>query len=302
MDPLNSWLISTVLFISLLVHIFASSYMAHDPCPQRFMALLLSFTGFMVILIAGDNLAVLFFGWEGIGVTSYLLIGYWFDRSLAASSAGQAIIVNRVGDTFFTIALIVLLGIWGSGSLDLHELNLTFSNINLDKDTLSIVIKYTGILLVFAAAGKSAQFLLHTWLPNAMEGYDINKYCFVFIFGLFIYNKISFIQLDNACLLSSTLLLLPKREIEIITGNLLGDGGIGYPSKNIKDTHNPRFGITLDTYSLPYLQHLFDIVYGKYSKSGIRPWPNINLPQHKDKVVTQYTFNTRSLPMFKELH
>lgn len=167
-DPLNAWLISTVLFISFLVHIFASSYMAHDPCPQRFMALLLSFTGFMVLLIAGDNLAVLFFGWEGIGITSYLLIGYWFDRPLAGSSAGQAIIVNRIGDTFFTIALLVLLGIWGSGSLDLHDLNLTFSNLN--SDNLYLVVKYTGILLVFAAAGKSAQFLLHTWLPNAMEG------------------------------------------------------------------------------------------------------------------------------------
>lgn len=172
--PLNAWLISTVLTISLMVHIFASSYMSEDPNPQKFMALLLAFTGFMVILIAGDNLGVLFFGYEGIGITSYLLIGYWFDRSLACSAAGQAIIVNRIGDTFFTIVLITLISLWGSGSLDLHNLNYTFTSYNAEP-SLNTIVKFTGVLLVLAAAGKSAQFLLHTWLPEAQMN-DIGNY------------------------------------------------------------------------------------------------------------------------------
>jgi len=169
-DPLNAWLISTVLVISLLVHIFASSYMAGDPSPQKFMALLLAFTGFMVLLIAGDNLAVLFFGWEGIGITSYLLIGYWFDRALACSAAGQAIIVNRIGDTMLTLAIVIFISVVGSGTLDLHDINFNFStlhNLSLTNNTFTVIV---GVLLVLAAAGKSAQFLLHTWLPQAMEG------------------------------------------------------------------------------------------------------------------------------------
>ena len=169
-DPLNAWLISTVLVISLLVHIFASSYMAGDPSPQKFMALLLAFTGFMVLLIAGDNLAVLFFGWEGIGITSYLLIGYWFDRALACSAAGQAIIVNRIGDTMLTLAIVIFISVVGSGTLDLHDINFTFSTIQNLPIIDNFYFKAVGVLLVLAAAGKSAQFLLHTWLPQAMEG------------------------------------------------------------------------------------------------------------------------------------
>lgn len=181
-DPLNAWLISTVLVISLLVHIFASSYMAGDPSPQKFMALLLSFTGFMVLLIAGDNLAVLFLGWEGIGITSYLLIGYWFDRALACSAAGQAIIVNRVGDTMFTLAIVIFICFLGSGSLDLHDINFNFSSLNTIDN---VYFHAVAILLVLAAAGKSAQFLLHTWLPQAMEGYIIKvlSICYLTVFS-----------------------------------------------------------------------------------------------------------------------
>jgi NADH:ubiquinone oxidoreductase subunit 5 (subunit L)/multisubunit Na+/H+ antiporter MnhA subunit len=172
-DPLNAWLITTVLFISLLVHIFASSYMAGDPNPQKFMSMLLGFTGFMVLLIAGDNLAVLFVGWEGIGITSYLLIGYWFDRALACSAAAQAIIVNRVGDTMLTLALIILL-CYSTGSLDLQDINLSYYLSQVSGTSYGLIIQYTGLFLVLAAAGKSAQFLLHTWLPNATIG--INSY------------------------------------------------------------------------------------------------------------------------------
>ena len=109
-----------------------------------------------------------------IGITSYLLISYWFDRALANNAAGQAIIVNRVGDTFFTLFLAILICFWGTGTLDISNINYTFAYENQalgievgDKKTILI---YAGVLIVLAASGKSAQFLLHTWLPAAMEG------------------------------------------------------------------------------------------------------------------------------------
>lgn len=99
------------------------------------------------------------------------MIGYWFDRPLACSAAGQAIIVNRIGDTMLTIAIVILICFWGSGTLDLHDINLTFSLAN--NLTTNVYFNIVGLLLVLAAAGKSAQFFLHTWLPQAMEGYFI---------------------------------------------------------------------------------------------------------------------------------
>ena len=197
-DPLGAWLTSTVLVISTLVHIFATSYMAGDPAPQRFMSLLVGFTAFMVILVTGDSLGTLFLGWEGIGITSFLLIGYWWDRSAACNAAGQALITNRVGDASFTIALLLL--ICSTKSLDLNTVTMCFYNlgsgsltspittlegfestllseesVNHVSTTLNTVfgintLNWVGVLLVIAAFGKSAQFILHTWLPQAMEG------------------------------------------------------------------------------------------------------------------------------------
>lgn len=168
-DPLSSWLTSTILVVSLLVHVFATSYMSSDPSPQRFMSLLVAFTGFMVLLVTGDNFAVLFLGWEGIGVTSFLLIGYWWDRSAACNAASQAMIVNRVGDTVFTVALLIF--ICSACTLDLTNLNFIWTGaINSDSFINHTLLTWTGVLIVLAAFGKSAQFLLHTWLPSAMEG------------------------------------------------------------------------------------------------------------------------------------
>ena len=181
MDTLSSWLSSTVLVISFLVHIFATSYMSADPVPQKFMCLLLGFTASMVILVTGDTLGVIFLGWEGIGITSFLLIGYWWDRSAACNAATQALIVNRIGDCSFTLSLMLIT--IGLGTLDLDSLILIFNSsvsflefgtqetLNIDLWPIqNLFIKWTGVLLVVAAFGKSAQFLLHTWLPNSMEG------------------------------------------------------------------------------------------------------------------------------------
>ncbi len=205
MDALSSWLASTVLIISFIVHIFATSYMSSDPVPQKFMCLLLGFTASMVILVTGDTLGVIFLGWEGIGITSFLLIGYWWDRSAACNAATQALIVNRIGDCSFTLGLMLIT--ISLSTLDLDTLILIFNSTfalqdfdssvfpaELDKlpkdvEVLSsqevlnntylktnvwpiqnLLMKWTGVFLVIAAFGKSAQFLLHTWLPLSMEG------------------------------------------------------------------------------------------------------------------------------------
>jgi NADH-ubiquinone oxidoreductase chain 5 len=174
-DTLGSWLSSTVLVISFLVHIFATSYMSSDPTPQRFMCLLLGFTASMIILVTGDSLGIIFLGWELIGITSFLLIGYWWDRSAACNAAVQALIVNRIGDCSFTLALMLI--VITTGTLDLDSLILLFNSDHLiiDSSTVNLewqymLVSWAGVFLVVAAFGKSAQFLLHTWLPNSMEG------------------------------------------------------------------------------------------------------------------------------------
>ena len=173
LDPLAAWLTGTVLLISFVVHIFATSYMSSDPAPQRFMCLLVAFTGSMVILVTGDSLGVLFLGWELIGITSFLLIGYWWDRAAACNAAIQALIINRVGDFSFTLALMLVIST--ASTLDLNALMLWISCFEpygtlIKEDIYFIGISGVGIFLVIAAFGKSAQFLLHTWLPLSMEG------------------------------------------------------------------------------------------------------------------------------------
>jgi len=170
LDPLGAWLTGTVLVISFLVHIFATSYMSADPSPQRFMCLLVAFTASMVLLVTGDSLGILFLGWELIGITSFLLIGYWWDRASACNAAVQALIINRVGDCSFTLALMLLLTT--AGTLDLSTLVLWMNFLlgsTLD-DSWLIGVSWIGVFLVIAAFGKSAQFLLHTWLPRSMDG------------------------------------------------------------------------------------------------------------------------------------
>lgn len=242
-----------------------------------------------------------------IGITSYLLIGYWFDRALACNAAGQAIIVNRVGDTFFTLILVAIIGLTlASGSLDLHDLNFAFNSLQSD------IINYIGILLVLAAAGKSAQFMLHTWLPNAMEG-ESTTFLFILtctaIFYLFLNNLLSYSDAVLVCSVPLINTQINKKDLSIITGNMLGDGHIGFSNRSKTTglhTGNARFSITLDTYSYDYLLHLCKEVYAKYSKNfsekSLKPWPNTNLYKDKDKIVTQFWFASSALPIFTDLH
>jgi NADH-ubiquinone oxidoreductase chain 5 len=161
-DSLTVSMLLPVLIVSALVHIYSIGYMAPDPHHQRFFAYLSMFTFFMLLLVCGDNFLVMFIGWEGVGVTSYLLISFWYTRVQATKSALQAILVNRVGDWAFLIGLFGLF--WLFGTLEYSTL---FSIAPMIHEALFTLI---ALGLLVGAMAKSAQIGLHTWLPNAMEG------------------------------------------------------------------------------------------------------------------------------------
>jgi len=161
-DSLTVSMLLPVLVVSTLVHIFSVDYMSADPHNQRFFSYLSMFTFFMLVLVTGSNYLVMFVGWEGIGISSYLLINFWFTRIQANKSAIKALVVNRVGDMFLSIGFFALF--FAFGSLDYATVFTVAPFLN--ESTLTII----GLLLLLAAMGKSAQLGLHTWLPDAMEG------------------------------------------------------------------------------------------------------------------------------------
>lgn len=161
-DKISVSVLIPVVTISSLVHIYACVYMAHDPHQQRFFSYLSFFTFGMIVLVTGDNLLILFLGWELIGVASYLLISFWFTRISAGKSGLNSLLMNRFGDTFFVIGLALLVYIAGSLNFDT-----VFSlNAYLSTDMITIVL----ICFLLGCASKSVQFGLHTWLLNSMEG------------------------------------------------------------------------------------------------------------------------------------
>ena len=161
-DSLTVSMLLPVLVVSSLVHLYSVSYMADDPHNQRFFSYLSMFTFFMLVLVTGDNYLILFVGWEGIGISSYLLINFWYTRIQANKSAIKALTVNRVGDMFLSIGFFAIL--WVFGNVDYATV---FSISPLINETAITII---GLLLLIGAMAKSAQFGLHTWLPDAMEG------------------------------------------------------------------------------------------------------------------------------------
>jgi NADH-quinone oxidoreductase subunit L len=171
-DPLSSVMLVVVTFVSALVHIYSIGYMSHDPHKPRFMSYLSLFTFSMLALVVSDNFLQLFFGWEGVGLCSYLLIGFWYKKETANNAAIKAFIVNRVGD--FGLAIGIFLIFFYFGSINFNEVFQSASQFT-DK-TISIfgyeasLITFICLFLFIGAMGKSAQFLLHTWLPDAMEG------------------------------------------------------------------------------------------------------------------------------------
>ena len=161
-----------VTTVSALVHVYSIGYMAHDPHRPRFFAYLSMFTFAMLALVTADNLVQLFFGWEGVGLASYLLIGFWYKRPAANAAAIKAFIVNRVGDFGFALGIFGVFFLFNSVDYETIFANApafagtTIHFLSWDFDALTVVC----LLLFMGAMGKSAQFLLHTWLPDAMEG------------------------------------------------------------------------------------------------------------------------------------
>ena len=171
-DTLTAVMLVVVTTVSALVHIYSVGYMSHDPHIPRFMSYLSLFTFAMLMLVTADNFLQLFFGWEGVGLASYLLIGFWYKKPSANAAAIKAFVVNRVGDFGFALGIVAIF--MAFGSLDFTTV---FSSV---PDYTDNVIYFLGmeldlittisILLFIGAMGKSAQLGLHTWLPDAMEG------------------------------------------------------------------------------------------------------------------------------------
>ncbi len=171
-DSLTAVMLVVVNSVSALVHIYSIGYMSHDPHKPRFMSYLSLFTFMMLSLITADNFLQLFFGWEGVGLASYLLIGFWFKKESANNASMKAFIVNRVGDLGLLIAMFLIFKTFGT---------LTFSEVfsqaaDQSKNSIKIfggeynLITTICVFLFIGAMGKSAQIILHTWLPDAMEG------------------------------------------------------------------------------------------------------------------------------------
>ena len=161
-----------VTTISAFVHLYSIGYMAEDPHRPRFFAYLSLFTFAMLMLVTADNLVQLFFGWEGVGLMSYLLIGFWYQKPEANAAAIKAFVVNRIGDFGFALGIFAVFLMTGAVDFDTvfaQAPALTGKTIHFlswDVDALTLIC----LLLFMGAMGKSAQFLLHTWLPDAMEG------------------------------------------------------------------------------------------------------------------------------------
>src|SRR5882672_4144825 len=171
-DTLTAVMLVVVNTISSLVHLYSIGYMDEDPNRPRFFSYLSLFTFAMLMLVTADNLVQLFFGWEGVGLASYLLIGFWYQKPSANAAAIKAFVVNRVGDFGFALGIFAVFMM--VGSIDLETVfaqapalvGKTFHFLSWDLDALTVIC----LLLFMGAMGKSAQFLLHTWLPDAMEG------------------------------------------------------------------------------------------------------------------------------------
>ncbi len=171
-DTLTAVMLVVVTTVSSLVHVYSIGYMSHDPCQPRFFAYLSLFTFAMLMLVTSDNLLQMFFGWEGVGLASYLLIGFWYDRPSANAAAIKAFVVNRVGDFGFILGIIATFWVFGSIEFDTlfsaaaGQTGKTLQFLGFEADAMTIIC----LLLFMGAMGKSAQVPLHTWLPDAMEG------------------------------------------------------------------------------------------------------------------------------------
>jgi NADH-quinone oxidoreductase subunit L len=171
-DTLTAVMLVVVTTVSFVVHVYSIGYMADDPSRPRFFAYLSLFTFAMLMLVTSDNLVQMFFGWEGVGLMSYLLVGFWYEKPAPNAAAIKAFVVNRVGDFGFSLGIFLTFYLTGSVTFDQvfaaapGLVGKTVHFIGFDWDAVTLAC----LLLFMGAMGKSAQFLLHTWLPDAMEG------------------------------------------------------------------------------------------------------------------------------------
>src|SRR3990167_4670321 len=172
-DRLTAVMMVIVMFVATIVHVYSIGYMKGDSGDQRFFCYMSGFTFAILMLVTANNFMQLFFGWEGVGLVSYLLIGFWFDKESAAEGSLKAFIVNRVGDFGFLLGIAAILDYFGS-----INYNTVFATAaNFSQTTITIfphhpwsIITVICILLFVGAMGKSAQIPLHVWLPESMEG------------------------------------------------------------------------------------------------------------------------------------
>ena len=334
-DQLTVSMFIPVLFISTLIHIYSVSYFDGDPHNQRFFSYLSLFTFFMLILASGANYFVLFVGWEGIGIVSYLLINFWFTRIQANKAAILALTMNRVGDMGLSIGFFALFALFGS-----LDYSVIFSITPLMNETAITII---GILLLTGAMAKSAQIPLHSWLPGSMEGgclmesnltyyrieINIKNLIMLFILSLLINQNSIFIFLDsesNIYLLhsmvsfilpenlergsdgkfkSSNKLIVPKplpnKVLEALVGDMLGDGHIRYTKKELdgkpRGNSNAQFEMTLK--SRDHVYFLWRDIYSPIcTETPPNPWPK----PKSGKPATQYHFSSRALPAISQIH
>ncbi|MCC6859489.1 MAG: NADH-quinone oxidoreductase subunit L, partial [Bryobacterales bacterium] len=165
LDALSLLMTVVVAFVSFFIHLYSTEYMAEDEGYSRFFAYMNLFVASMITLLLADNLLLLFLGWEGVGLCSYLLIGFWYRDPANGRAARKAFLVTRVGDTAFTVAILLL--VTEFGTLDIQELMRRAASEWGPGSALATV---AGLLLLGGAAGKSAQLPLQTWLPDAMAG------------------------------------------------------------------------------------------------------------------------------------
>src|SRR5262249_53369810 len=167
MDPLSGVMTMIVTYVGLLIHIYSIGYMSHERDYARYFGYLNLFTGSMLLLVLGDNLLVSFVGWEGVGVCSYLLIGFWYDKEYNAYAGRKAFVVNRIGDFGFLLGIFLLIAVVGTVNFGELEGKRTLLSAPLWGKNVAF---WGGLLLFVGATGKSAQLPLYVWLPDAMAG------------------------------------------------------------------------------------------------------------------------------------
>src|SRR5947208_9717780 len=165
LDQLSAVMLLVVTGVSSLIHVFSVGYMGEDPGYARYFAYLNLFVFFMLVLVLGANFPLMFVGWEGVGLCSYLLIGFWFNEKVNADAGLKAFIMNRIGDFGFLVAMLMIF--WSTGSLDFIAV---FSRAPTALVAGSSAITWITLLLFLGCTGKSAQIPLYTWLPDAMQG------------------------------------------------------------------------------------------------------------------------------------